>query len=176
VQVVTERLQKAGQQMPPKDLLRQQVLERLVLQEIQMQRAERAGIKVSDEQLNQTLTEVAARNNVKFSDLPAVLESQGIEYRTYREEVRREMIIGQLRSRDVYRRTAYYVSDPKRPSREWERGPDVLAARLPLLLSDTPCFTGPYRRIGEDNDHVYRDLLGMSPEEMSTLIDRGVLQ
>jgi len=82
----------------------------------------------------------------------------------------------QLRSRDVYRRTAYYVSDPKRPSREWERGPDVLAARLPLLLSDTPCFTGPYRRIGEDNDHVYRDLLGMSPEEMSTLIDRGVLQ
>jgi peptidyl-prolyl cis-trans isomerase SurA len=108
VQVVTERLQKAGQQMPPKDLLRQQVLERLVLQEIQMQRAERAGIKVSDEQLNQTLTEVAARNNVKFSDLPAVLESQGIEYRTYREEVRREMIIGQLRSRDVYSRI--YVS------------------------------------------------------------------
>jgi peptidyl-prolyl cis-trans isomerase SurA len=108
VQVVTLRLQNAGQQMPPRDILRQQVLERLVLQEIQMQRADRAGIKVSDEQLNQTLTDVAARNNVKFSDLPAALESQGINYRTYREEVRQEMILGQLRQRDVYSRI--YVS------------------------------------------------------------------
>ena len=108
VQVVTQRLQQANQQMPPADLLRQQVLERLILQEIQMQRAERAGIKVSDEQLNQALTDVAARNNVKFSDLPAALEAQGIEYRAYREEVRREMVMGQLRQRDVYSRM--YVS------------------------------------------------------------------
>jgi peptidyl-prolyl cis-trans isomerase SurA len=108
VQLVTERLQKAGQQMPPRDVLRQQVLERLILQELQMQRAERAGIKVSDEQLNKTLTEVAARNNVKFADLPAALEAQGVDYRIYREEVRREMIMGQLRSRDVYSRI--YIS------------------------------------------------------------------
>jgi peptidyl-prolyl cis-trans isomerase SurA len=79
-----------------------------VLQEVQVQRAERAGIKVSDEQLNQTLTEVAARNNVRFSDLPAALEAQGINYRTYREEVRQEMILGQLRQRDVYSRI--YIS------------------------------------------------------------------
>ena len=108
VQMVTMRLQQAGQQMPPRDILRQQVLERLVLQEIQLQRADRAGIKVSDEQLNQTLTEVAVRNNVKFSDLPAALESQGINYRTYREEIRQEMILGQLRQRDVYSRI--YIS------------------------------------------------------------------
>jgi peptidyl-prolyl cis-trans isomerase SurA len=102
LQMVTMRLQQAGQQMPPRDILRQQVLERLVLQEIQLQRADRAGIKVSDEQLNQALTDVAARNNVKFSDLPAALEAQGINYRTYREEVRQELILGQLRQRDVY--------------------------------------------------------------------------
>jgi len=108
VQLVTERLQQAGQQMPPRDILRQQVLERLVLQEIQMQRADSAGIKVSDEQLNQALTDVASRNNVKFSDLPAALEAQGLDYRIYREEIRRELILGQLRQRDVYSRI--YVS------------------------------------------------------------------
>ena len=108
VQLVTVRLQQAGQQMPPRDILRQQVLERLVLQELQMQRAERAGIKVSDEQLNQALTEVAARNNVKFSDLPAALEAQGINYRAYRDEVRQELVLGQLRQRDVYARI--YIS------------------------------------------------------------------
>jgi peptidyl-prolyl cis-trans isomerase SurA len=108
VQVISGRLQQAGQQMPPRDILRQQVLERLIVQEIQMQRAARLGIKVSDEQLNETLTEVAQRNNVRFSDLPAALEQQGIDYRSYREEMRREMILGQLRQRDVYSRI--YVS------------------------------------------------------------------
>ena len=108
VQMVTNRLKQAGQQLPPAELLRQQVLERLILQEIQAQRADRAGIKVSDEQLNQALTDVAARNNVKFADLPAALEAQGMDYRTYREEVRRELVLGQLRQRDVYSRI--YVS------------------------------------------------------------------
>jgi peptidyl-prolyl cis-trans isomerase SurA len=108
MQVVTDRLRHAGQQLPPHDVLRQQVLERLVLQEIQLQRAAKAGIQVSDEQLNQALADIAKRNNVKFSDMPAALESQGIDYRTFREEVRREMILGQLRQRDVYSRI--YVS------------------------------------------------------------------
>lgn len=108
LQAVTERLKQAGQQLPPRDILRQQVLERLILQEIQVQRAAKAGIQVSDEQVNQALTEIAKRNNITFSDLPAALESQGIDYRTYRDEVRREMTLGQLRQRDVYARI--YVS------------------------------------------------------------------
>ena len=108
VRVISDRLQQQGQQLPPRNLLRQQVLERLVIQEIQMQRADRLGIKVSDEMLNQALTEVAARNNMSFSDLPAALESQGIDYRSYRETVRVEMTLNQLRQRDVY--TRIYVS------------------------------------------------------------------
>ena len=88
-----DRLEQQGQQLPPRNLLRQQVLERLVMQEIQMQRAARLGIKVSDEMVNQALTDVAARNNIKFSDLPAALEAQGVDYRGYREDVRREMTL-----------------------------------------------------------------------------------
>jgi peptidyl-prolyl cis-trans isomerase SurA len=105
---VTSRIQQAGQQLPPRNVLRQQVLERLVLQELQMQRADRLGVKVSDEMINQALSDVAARNNIKFSDLPAALESQGVNYRDYREEVRREMTIQGLRQRDVLARI--YVS------------------------------------------------------------------
>jgi peptidyl-prolyl cis-trans isomerase SurA len=105
---VSERIQQSGQQLPPRNVLRQQVLERLVLQELQMQRADRLGIKVSDEMVNQALTEVATRNNIKFSDLPETLERQGINYRDYREEVRREMTLQGLRQRDVIARV--YVS------------------------------------------------------------------
>jgi peptidyl-prolyl cis-trans isomerase SurA len=107
-QLISERLREAGQQLPPSNILRQQVLERLVMQEVQMQRAERLGIKVSDEMVNQALSEVAARNKIQFSDLPAALEAQGVDYRAYREEVRREMTLNGLRQRDVYSRI--YVS------------------------------------------------------------------
>jgi peptidyl-prolyl cis-trans isomerase SurA len=108
MQVISERIQQAGQQLPPRNILRQQVLERLVLQELQMERAERLGIKVPDEAVNQALTEVAARNNIKFADLPAALEAQGLDYRDYRDEVRREMVMTSLRQRDVIARV--YVS------------------------------------------------------------------
>ncbi|MDH4106528.1 MAG: SurA N-terminal domain-containing protein, partial [Gammaproteobacteria bacterium] len=77
--MVSARLQKAGQQLPPRNVLRQQVLERLVLQELQMQRADRLGLKASDEMVNNALTDIANRNNIKFSDLPAALEAQGID-------------------------------------------------------------------------------------------------
>jgi peptidyl-prolyl cis-trans isomerase SurA len=107
-QLISDRLREAGQQLPPGNILRQQVLERLVMQEVQMQRAERLGIKVSDEMVNQALSEVAARNKIQFSDLPAALEAQGVDYRAYREEVRREMTLNGLRQRDVYSRI--YVS------------------------------------------------------------------
>ncbi len=105
---VSARIQQSGQQLPPRNVLRQQVLERLVLQELQMQRAERLGLKISDEMVNTALTDVAARNNMKFSDMPATLEAQGIDYRDYREEVRREMTLQGLRQRDVLARV--YVS------------------------------------------------------------------
>ncbi len=108
MQTIGDRIQQQGQQLPPRNVLRQQVLERLVLQELQMQRAERLGIKIPDEAVNQALTEVAQRNNIKFSDLPTALEAQGVDYRDYRDEVRREMTMQTLRQRDVLARV--YVS------------------------------------------------------------------
>jgi len=102
--VISDRIEQQGQQLPPRNILRQQVLERLVLQELQMQRAERLGVQISDEALNQALTDVASRNGIQFSDLPAALEEQGLDYRSYRDDVRREMTLAQLRQRDVYSR------------------------------------------------------------------------
>ena len=86
--LIAERLRGQGTQLPPADVLRQQVLERLVLQEIQMQRATRLGVQVSDEMLNEALRDVAKRNNIPFEQMPAALEQQGIDYAAYREEMR----------------------------------------------------------------------------------------
>ena len=98
---ITNRLRQQNTELPPRNVLRQQILERLVVEEIQAQRAAKVGIQVSDEMLNGALDEVARRNQVNFADLPKVLQQQGIDYRTYREEVRKQMTLQLLRQRDV---------------------------------------------------------------------------
>ncbi len=67
---ISERLRSQKLDLPPQNVLRQQVLDRLVLQELQMQRANRAGIKVSDETLNNALRDVAEQNKITLADLP----------------------------------------------------------------------------------------------------------
>ncbi len=106
--LITDRLRDQGSQLPPADVIRQQVLERLILQEIQVQRASRLGVQVPDEMLNEALRDVASRNNIAFEQMPQALEQQGIDYATYREEMRREIMLSLLRQRDVYPRI--YVS------------------------------------------------------------------
>jgi len=101
VEIVSERLRQQKLDPPPQNVLRQQVLERLVLQEIQLQRANHAGVKVSDEMLNAALEDVAKRNNLSLTQMPEALKQQGIDYAEYREEIRREMLLQLLRQRDV---------------------------------------------------------------------------
>jgi len=101
VVVIAQRLQQQGLELPPQSVLRQQVLERLVLQEIQMQRAKRAGIRVNDEQLNAALADVAQRNGIPLQQLPEALAQQGIEYAAYRDGIRKELTLSILRNRDV---------------------------------------------------------------------------
>ncbi len=102
--IITDRLRAQNLDLPPANVLRQQVLDRLVLQELQMQRADRAGIKVSDETLNTAMTDVAKSNNIRLADLPAALAAQGIDYAGYRETVRKELAMQILRQRDVIAR------------------------------------------------------------------------
>jgi peptidyl-prolyl cis-trans isomerase SurA len=108
IAMITDRLRGQGTQLPPPDVVRQQVLERLVLQEIQIQRAARLGVQVPDELLNESLRDVAQRNGIPFEQMPVALARQGIDYATYRDEMRREITLSLLRQRDVYPRI--YVS------------------------------------------------------------------
>jgi peptidyl-prolyl cis-trans isomerase SurA len=101
VEVVSERLHEQKLELPPQNVLRQQVLERLVVQEIELQRATHAGVKVTDEMLNGALQDVAKRNNMTLSQLPTALAQQGVDYPSYRDDIRKEITITLLRQRDV---------------------------------------------------------------------------
>ncbi len=101
MEAVTKRLQEQKIDIPPQSVLRQQVLERLILQEIQMQRAKHVGLTISDEQLNSALQDIAQRNKIPFDQLPTALAAQGVDYKQYRESMRKELTLSTLRQRDV---------------------------------------------------------------------------
>jgi peptidyl-prolyl cis-trans isomerase SurA len=121
---VSERLRAQKLDLPPQNVLRQQVLERLVVQEIQLQRAQHDGVKVSDETLNAALADVARRNNMTLSQLPQALAEQGLDYGAYREDLRKEITLTMLRQRDVLDRISitpkeidqYLDKQAKKPS------------------------------------------------------------
>ena len=102
VDMITRQLREQGTQPPPRSTLEGQVLEQLIMQRIQLQRAARLQVRVSDAMLNNALSGVAARNGLTLGELPRAMESQGIDYGRYREEMRKEMIIDALRQRDVF--------------------------------------------------------------------------
>src|ERR1700729_3543218 len=98
---VTKRLQEQKVELPSQSILKQQVLDRLILQEIQAQHAKRGGLTVSDEQLNSAPQKIGSRNKIPFDQLPTALSAQGVDYKTYRESMRKELTLSTLRQRDV---------------------------------------------------------------------------
>lgn len=99
--LISQRALEQGLQLPPPSVLREQVLERLVLEQIQLQLADRIGIQISDEMLNSAIAQIAAENQIPFEQLPDLLTEQGIEYADYRRDMRKELLLDQLRRIDV---------------------------------------------------------------------------
>jgi peptidyl-prolyl cis-trans isomerase SurA len=106
IATIVVRAREGQFQLPPTDILEEQVLERLIVEEVQMQRAERIGIVVSDQMLNGTIAQVAADSNVSFEDMPDLLLQDGIQYSDYRSEMRKQLTMDQLRRIEVMRRIA----------------------------------------------------------------------
>jgi|TARA_B110000196_G_C21148388_1_gene668060 peptidyl-prolyl cis-trans isomerase SurA len=93
VKDIVGRLKEEGTELPTQNVLEEQVLERLIVEEIQMQIADRAGIKISDSELNQSLLSIAGRNSLNLEEFRESLELQGVSYRDFRNTVRRELIV-----------------------------------------------------------------------------------
>lgn len=90
---VQQTIAQRGAAVPPADVLSQQVLERLIIENIQLQIGERSGIRITDEELNQAIGTIAQRNGMSIEQFRAALAKDGLSYTDARDQVRREMII-----------------------------------------------------------------------------------
>nr|WP_286675033.1 peptidylprolyl isomerase [Pseudomonas subflava] len=101
---VEQTIGKRGGQLPPQDVLQQQVLERLIVENLQLQVGDRSGIRITDEELNQAMASIAQRNKLSLDQFRAALARDGLSFEEAREQVRREMIISRVRQRRVAER------------------------------------------------------------------------
>ena len=93
VEEILIRLKSDTTELPPINLLEEQVLDRLIIEEIQLQLADRASIKISDSELNQTLSRVSSQNNLSLEDFRLKLEAEGTSYKSFRDTIKKELII-----------------------------------------------------------------------------------
>ncbi|WP_031435533.1 peptidylprolyl isomerase [Methylomarinum vadi] len=98
---IAQKLRANNVMVPPKFVLRKQVLERLILDKLQRQMAEKSGISVSDEMLRASVADIAARNNMTVEQFRNELQNQGMDFAKFQESIRNEIIINQLRAREI---------------------------------------------------------------------------
>ena len=90
---IKSRYQEQGASMPPYEMMLEQVQERLIIEELQLQMARRAGIRVGDGELNQAFENIAQSNGLSLESFIETLEAEGESYEELRSQVRKEMII-----------------------------------------------------------------------------------
>jgi len=101
VSMFEQRFEAKGTPLPSEKVMRERLLDQLVVEQIELQMAARLGIRVSDSQLNQTMESIAQQNGLTLDAFQEQLIADGISYQSAREQVKREMLVSQLQQRSV---------------------------------------------------------------------------
>ncbi len=99
--VMIKQFEGNPEALPPKDVLVDQILQRIIVERLQLQLAEQRGIQVDELSLDQAMRNLAKRNRMTLEQFRETLVKQGLDYVAYREQVRNEMLLDQLRRRTI---------------------------------------------------------------------------
>ncbi len=139
LKTVRRQIQDRSTALPPEHVLKQQVLERLIIENLQLQIADRAGARIDDNSLNDAIRNIAGRNGMTLEQFRDALAQDGLSYTEAREQIRREMLINRVRQRRVMERVQ--VTDREVENfRKSEEGRQQLAIeyRLGHILVSLP--------------------------------------
>lgn len=139
---IKKQYAKQSGQLPPDPILERQVLDRLILQRLQVNRATSIGIRVSDAELNQSIQGIASTNKMTLEQFQARLLSEGIIFEDYRNNLRDELI--QQRLRQSYIQSRVQVSENEVEqllANQKNAGPEVLLGNLLIALPESPSAT-----------------------------------
>ncbi len=145
--LIATQLTRQGVTLPERHILMRQVLEKMVMDNVQMQYAKDAGIKVDDTQLDQSIVRIAEQNKLPLAAFRSAVEKEGVTWSKFREEIREEIILAHLREREVENRVV--VSDSEidaQIAEENERGASAQDEfQLAHILISVPENASPER-------------------------------
>ena len=98
---VRSQLVAQGQELPPEGMLRERLLDQIILEEIQLQMAANAGLSIDDTTLNRQVRQIAESNGMTLDQFADALEADGLSVAVVREEIRREMVLRELHQRQI---------------------------------------------------------------------------
>lgn len=104
IRLILAQLSNRGTRLPPQDVIERQVLERMINKRLQIQAAERLGIRVDDATLARAIGSIASKNGMRIADLRETLESEGMSFNAFREDTRTQIILARLRAQEVVNR------------------------------------------------------------------------
>ncbi|MDX1496218.1 MAG: peptidylprolyl isomerase [Salinisphaeraceae bacterium] len=154
---VQQQLRTSGNPVPSQPVLQKQVLERMVLTRLQTQKAKRAGITVDDQDLNNALEMVAARNNMSVPEFREALARQGVDYEQYRKQMREDLLINSLRQREVDRRISISEQDIDLFLTAQSQGSGREYKLRQILISVPPDVDPADRRLAQAKAEVIRE-------------------
>ncbi len=101
LQVIVRELKARETKLPAKEVLIPQVLERLIIKKLQLERAASQGIRIDDITLDKAISKIAAKNTMSLPQFRKALSEEGLNYASFREDIRNELAISKLRERQV---------------------------------------------------------------------------
>ncbi|NOQ64338.1 MAG: molecular chaperone SurA [Methyloprofundus sp.] len=99
--VIAMQLKAGNVELPPENILYRQVLDRLIIEKLQSQLAEKAGVNVTDQIVDASLARIAQQNGLDMQGFKAELANQGMDYQAFRENMRKEIVINQIRNQQI---------------------------------------------------------------------------
>ncbi len=137
--VIKRQLARRNARLPADDILRRQVLERMIQEQLQLQLARSIGIRVDDETLTTVLSRIARDSGMDLLQFRRALEADGLDFAEFRENVRNEIIIDRLRQQRVERRISVTEQEVKNQLARMERDrASQLEYRLAHILIALP--------------------------------------
>jgi peptidyl-prolyl cis-trans isomerase SurA len=127
--------------MPPREVLERQVLERLIITRLQIDRANDSGIRISDQELQQAVTQVASQNNMTIDQLRERLTNDGLSFAEFQTNLRDEVTVQRLRQR--YVQSSVQVSEAEVDQQLATRQAGAADVRLANLLIGVPDSATP---------------------------------
>lgn len=146
LRTIRQQLEQQRAPLPPRATLEKQVLDRMILSSLQLQLAERTGLRVDDETLNRTIARIAEDNRMSLDEFRRVLERDGYDFASFREDIRKEILISRVQQRQIADRVMISEQDVDNVlAQQQAQGNGDEELRLAHILVAVPDAASPER-------------------------------